>query len=390
MTDKKSPTVREVSDSDRKHFLASVGAMKQIVLDDFAASEVEMLGIGAYWPLTGFMTSDDYRSVLEKMRLQSGEVFPLPVTLRVSREEARGLKAGEPAALLVPDGTPVAELRVAEVYEASKEREAELAYGTTEEAHPGVARLYAQGEVLVGGEVLLMQPVPHDDFPEHRLTPLQARALFAERGWKTVVGFQTRNPIHRAHEYLQKCALEMVDGLFIHPIVGETKGDDVPAAVRMSCYLKLIENYFPQERVILGVNPASMRYAGPREAVLHALVRRNYGCTHFIVGRDHAGVGNYYGTFDAHRIFDSFSVEELGITPIFFDHAFYCTRCGNMATAKTCPHPAGDRVFLSGTKVREMLQQGSPLPPEFTRLEISEILSRAYRSSAAKEVGASS
>jgi sulfate adenylyltransferase len=303
----------------------------------------------------------------------------LPIKLPVSTQDASNLNEGEDIVIKDDTGYLLAILHLEEKYSYDKKKEAQEVYKTTDEAHPGVAVVYEQGDVLLGGKLSLINHIKGVEFVERRLNPRKTRDYFNEMGWRRVVAFQTRNPIHRAHEYLQKCALEMVDGLMIHPVVGETKSDDIPADIRMRCYEVLIENYFPADRVLLSVLPASMRYAGPREAIFHALLRKNYGCTHFIVGRDHAGVGNYYGTYDAHYIFDDFSPEEIGITPIFFDHSFYCKRCGGMASSKTCGCEKENHVFLSGTKVREMLLNGQDLPAEFTRPEVSKVLMEAYK-----------
>lgn len=355
---------------------AAAAGLPSLVLDPWAVSDLEMIGIGGFSPLAGFLGSADYRRVVREMRLDSGLVWPIPITLPVSREEAGRLAEGRTVALRASDGTLLGTLEVTERYTYDKETEARLVYRTTDAAHPGVARLYAQGEVLVAGPVRVLRrpPRPFPDLPDE---PAVTRRLFAERGWRQIVAFQTRNPIHRAHEYIQKAALETVDGLFIQPLVGPTKDDDIPAAVRVRSYRVLLERYFPPDRVLLGAYPAAMRYAGPREAVLHALVRKNYGCTHFIVGRDHAGVGNYYGTYDAQRIFDEFAPDELGIIPLRFEHAFYCRACGGMASRKTCPHPPADHVTLSGTKIRELLRAGQLPPPEYSRPEVAAVLAEA-------------
>jgi sulfate adenylyltransferase len=341
-------------------------------LDSREASDLEMMGCGALSPLTGFMCSDDYESVLERMRLAGGLVFSLPVTL--------SKKAGDPEVLpgdvaaLRHNGALLGHIRVREVFKRNNLLEAEKTLLTSDHAHPGAEYLRGLSDTCIGGDVECLDLRDSRPFREYRLTPAQTRALFREKGWKTVVAFQTRNPIHRAHEYLQKCALEIVDGLLVHPLVGDTKEGDIPAETRMRCYTSLLDGYFPAKRVALSVFPAAMRYAGPREAVFHAIARKNYGCTHFIVGRDHAGVGNYYGTYDAQAIFDRFDPSEIGITPLKFEHSFFCRTCGNMATSRTCPHDSSHHVFLSGTRVREMLACGELPPAEFTRPEVARIL----------------
>jgi sulfate adenylyltransferase len=350
-----------------------VDRLETLRLTSRELSDLDMLASGALSPLLGFMGSSDYERVLEEMRLANGLPWALPVCLAVE-----GAPAGDRVALADQNGRPLAVMDVQDVFAYDKEREAERCFLTRDEAHPGVARVYEQADHYVAGPVTVFER-QKPPFPELHKDPADTRALFAGRGWKRVVGFQTRNPIHRAHEYLTKCALETVDGLLIHPLVGETKSDDVPAAVRAEAYSVLIERYYPDDRVVVSAFPAAMRYAGPREAIWHAICRKNYGCSHFIVGRDHAGVGDYYGTYDAQLIFDEFEPHELDIEPMFFEHAFWCRVCAQMATAKTCPHGGDDHVFLSGTKVRELLASGELPPAEFSRPEVAAVLIEAYR-----------
>ncbi len=353
--------------------------MKRLRLTPQEICDIELIATGAFSPLEGFMCKADYDSVVDTMRLASGIVWSLPVVLAARNKEADGLREGDDIALEDESGTVLAVLHLQERFHYDKEKEALEVYGTKDENHPGVGRLYSNGDVLLGGKVSVVNRPKHDDFIKYRLDPADTRELFRKKGWKRVVGFQTRNPVHRAHEYIQKCALETVDAMLLHPLVGETKRDDIPAQIRMACYEILLEKYYPRDRVALSVFPAAMRYAGPREAIFHALVRKNYGCTHFIVGRDHAGVGSYYGSFDAHYIFDEFDKEEIGISPLFFDYTFYCRSCYGMASFKTCPHDSKRHVALSGTEVRKMLGEGHAPPSSFTRPEIAKILSAYYR-----------
>jgi len=359
---------------------AETEQLPKLVVNARELSDLEMLTVGALSPLTGFVGEDDYVSVLETMHLSNGLAWSIPVTLSLTDDDVKRIGAGSSVALLPSEGAdPIAIVDVAEVFKRDRQKEALGVFGIEDLEHPGVRALHDAGDFCLAGTVRALSLPEHDDFLSYRLTPAQTRAAFAERGWRTVVGFQTRNPIHRAHEYLQKCALEIVDGLLVHPLVGATKGDDVPADVRMRCYEALFEGYFPKDRAMVSVFPAAMRYAGPREAIWHAICRKNYGCTHFIVGRDHAGVGSYYGTYDAQKIFEEFEPGELGILPLMFEHSFWCNACEGMASPKTCPHGETERVSLSGTKVREMLRAGERPPIEFSRPEVADILIDAMR-----------
>jgi sulfate adenylyltransferase len=364
---------RFLTGDELKAAKAHAATLPRLKVDTYAAFDIDCIAKGIFSPLTGFMTEAEVRSVIDTMHLRPGIPWTIPILLSVSKAQADAYVAGGQIAIEDDMGDIVAILHLSEKYSLDHGEIAEKTYGTRSEEHPGVKYTMSLGEVFLAGDldVLKARTV---EFQDYNLTPAETRAAFKKQGWKRIVAFQTRNPIHRAHEYLTKCALEVCDGLLIHPLMGTTKSDDIPGDVRMKCYQKLMELYYPRDHVMLSIMPVNMRYAGPKEAILHAIIRKNYGCTHFIVGRDHAGVGSFYGTYDAHEIFDKFDPAEIDITPLFFDHSFYSKRTESMASKKTCPGTAEDHIFLSGTKVREMLKKGEMPPPEFTRPEVAKIL----------------
>jgi sulfate adenylyltransferase len=370
---------RVLDGAQREKALERAQKLPKVQLNARQLSDVELIGIGAFSPLEGFMGERDYRSVVERERLANHLPWTMPVTLAVTLDVAKAVARTDAVALTDTEGHIVAVMELEEVYEFDREVEAQKTLLTTSDQHPGVQYLKSVGDRCLAGPIHVLNRKDRGEFGRHTLDPKETRYLFQHRGWRTVVAFQTRNPVHRAHEYILKCALETVDGLLLHPLMGETREEDVPAEVRLRCYLALLETALPSARTVLSLYPAAMRYAGPREAIFHAIARKNYGATHFIVGRDHAGVGSFYGPFDAQKKFFDFDADELGITPVMFDATFHCLKCGAMGSAKTCKHAPEDRLSLSGTKVREMLRNGDHLPPEFTRPEVAEILRAAYK-----------
>jgi len=369
-----------VSSDQREEALSEARTLPRIMLNSREASDLIMLAMGAFSPLKGFMGREDYQSVVREMRLKSGRLWPIPITLAVSQSKAATIKEGQKLALVNPEQDEIlASLLVKEKYPYDKRAEAIQVFGTDDTDHPGIKGIYQQGEVYLGGEVRVFSEGGYPErFPEFA-RPAETRAIFAEKGWSKVAAFQTRNPMHRSHEYLTKVALEVCEGLLIHPIVGRLKAGDIPAEVRMECYRVLVDNYYPKDRVVLKVYPMEMRYAGPREAILHAIIRQNFGCSHLIVGRDHAGVGSYYKPFDAQMIFDRLKPGDLYIQPLKLDSTFWCHRCGAMASARTCPHPDKDHLLISGTLLREMLAGGERPPEQFSRKEIADILINYYQ-----------
>src|SRR5690625_1732295 len=366
---------REYLDKERLDLLNHAHMMPSLTVSAWEISDIELIGIGGFSPLTGFMKESDYLSVIHNVRLENGLVWSIPITLSVSKLTAKQLKVGQEIALKGDNGIIYGVLELEEKYEYDKKLEAQKVYGTTDAVHPGVKKVYDQGDVYLAGPIILLNRPDHGEFDSFYKDPRETREMFSKLGWRTIVGFQTRNPVHRAHEYIQKVALESVDGLLLNPLVGQTKSDDIEATVRMASYETLLGKYYPEDRVRLVIYPAAMRYAGPRETILHALVRKNYGCTHFIIGRDHAGVGDYYGTYEAQEFVSQFE-NELDIEIFKFEHAFYCEICEQMVTSKTCPHSKEHHVHLSGTKVREMLRQREKPPKQFSRPEVADILIR--------------
>lgn len=360
-----------VDEQEKKALELKAESLNSITINDRFVSDCEMIAIGGFSPLKGFMNKRDVESVIENTRLSDGTIWSIPVLLPIENSD---IQEGENVALYDKHERLIAIMNVENIYELDLGHYCKKVYGTDDMEHPGVRVMHEYGNRFVAGEIKLVnRPIRENIEEKYFLDPKNVREEFKKRGWKRVVAFQTRNPIHRAHEYLIKCALEPSDGILIHPLVGSTKSDDIPADVRMKCYETLIENYFNLDNTMLSVLPAAMRYAGPKEAIHHMIIRKNYGCTHMIVGRDHAGVGDYYGTYEAQYLVDTFA-DELEIKPFKFEHAFHCKKCGNLASAKTCPHGKEKHIHLSGTKVREMLKRGECPPEEFSRKEVAEIL----------------
>ncbi len=363
------------TEEEKKQLEEKAKNLTKIVIKDRYVSDCEMIANGGFSPLEGFMCKEDAENVINNLHLKNGLLWSIPVVLPILDEVFNNLKIGDEVALYDKNNRLIAIMVVEDKFNLDLENYCKNVFKTTDIEHPGVKVVKEAGNNFIGGEIvrLVNRPVREGIDEKYYLDPAEVRKIIEKKGWKRVVAFQTRNPIHRAHEYIIKVALEPMDGVMIHPLVGETKPDDIPADVRMQCYETLIDNYFNKEKVNLSVLPASMHYAGPREAIHHMLMRKNYGATHMIIGRDHAGVGDYYGTYEAQEFVDKYT-EELGIQPLKFEHSFYCTKCENMASAKTCPHPKEDHVHLSGTKVRAMLREGKRPPKEFSRPEVADIL----------------
>ena len=365
---------------------ARAETLPKLTISSREVGDVIMMGIGGFTPLDGFMTHGDWEGVCDGMKMANGLFWPIPITLSTYQAEADTLKLGEDIALIDGETSEImATMTVTEKYSIDKEHECMMVYKTTDTEHPGVKMVMEQGDINLAGPIkVLSQGRFPADFGDIYMTPAETRKLFEEKGWKSVVAFQTRNPLHRSHEYLVKIAIEICDGVMIHSLRGKLKPGDIPSDVRVNAINALIENHFVKDTVFQSGYPLDMRYAGPREALLHALFRQNYGCSHLIVGRDHAGVGDYYGPFDAHHIFDEIPAGSLETQPLRIDWTFFCYKCGGMASMKTCPHDAADRLLLSGSKLRKLLSEGDEVPAEFSRPEVLKIL-REYYASIAEE-----
>ncbi|KXB03061.1 sulfate adenylyltransferase [candidate division MSBL1 archaeon SCGC-AAA261F19] len=369
---------RILENQERKKVLDEIDELPSVSIADEMILDAELIANGGYSPIDGFLTQNDFQSVLDKMHLSDGSPWTIPIVLPVNEDAINEISEGDDVVLKSSEDEEIAILHLEEIYGFDKKEFASKVFGTTDSDHPGVGwTFYDWGDTLLAGKVDLLTR-PKRPFEKYHIDPEETRKEFQKRRWETIVGFQTRNPVHRSHEYIQKCALEIVDGLLLHPITITRKGD-VPAKIRMKTYQLMLNKYYPRNRVLLSTLPTAMRYAGPREAVFHALIRRNFGCTHFIVGRDHAGVGDYYGPYDAQRIFNEFNEGELGVTPLFFENAFYCRKCDSMATKKTCPHLKSNRVAPSGTKVRRILLEDENLSKKIMRPEVAELLREYYQ-----------
>ncbi len=369
-----------VPESERVAVLKRAAELKAVPMTSREASDLVMLAIGAYTPLEGFMGQADWRGTCVDMKLSDGTLWPIPITLSCDRRSADAIALGEEVALVDEEsGQIMAVMAVAEKYEIDRELECSKVFRTTDAAHPGVAKVMAQGDVNLGGSVhVLSEGAYPDDFENLYMRPAETRALFVDRGWSKVAAFQTRNPMHRSHEHLAKIAVEICDGVLIHQVLGKLKTGDIPAEVRVRAIDALVENYFVPGTVIQAGYPIEMRYAGPREALLHAVFRQNFGCSHLVIGRDHAGIGDYYGPFDAHHIFDTLDANSLEIEPLRMDITFYCAVCGSTATTRTCPHDEEHRLTISGTRLREMFANHEPIPSEFSRPEVVAVLQAYY------------
>ncbi|KPJ64122.1 sulfate adenylyltransferase [candidate division WOR-1 bacterium DG_54_3] len=367
---------RVLSAEKKAEAQAEIAGMFQMTVSKETVSEIQNIARGVFSPLEGFLNRAELESVVTEGHLASGLAWTIPILLAVEESQAEAITEGQTLALLDETGAPVALLHLEQKYQFDKGKIARGVFGTDDDKHPGVQKLFRLPDLFLAGDVDLLEDI-RTPYEQYNLSPRETRYLFRKRGWDTVVAFQTRNPPHRAHEYIQKCALEICDGLFINPVIGKKKSGDFTDDVILKAYQTLIDDFYPPDRVVMSILPWQMRYAGPKEAIFHAIVRKNFGCTHHIIGRDHAGVGDYYDTYAAHRIFADFP--DLGIQPLFFEHSFYCQACENMATAKTCPHDKSSWLSPSGTKIRAIITEGVQVAPEITRSEIAKVLASEER-----------